>query len=59
LEPILASAVGPANREAIEAMLVLELSDFVPRKLEKNEASYDVAESQFQAALLQEGKRAA
>ncbi|MBX6745288.1 MAG: hypothetical protein IRY87_24910 [Acetobacteraceae bacterium] len=39
--------------------LVLEMSRFDPQKLGKNEASYGFAVSQFESALLKEGKMAA
>lgn len=39
--------------------LVLEMSRFDPQKLGKNEASYGFAVSQFETALLKEGKAAA
>jgi hypothetical protein len=39
--------------------LVLEMSRFDPQKLGKNEASYGFAASQFETALLKEGRVAA
>jgi hypothetical protein len=44
---------------ALNYKLVLEMSRFDPQKLGKNEASYGFAESQFETALLREGKAAA
>jgi len=39
--------------------LVLEMSRFDPQKIGKNEASYEFAESEFEKALLKQGKAAA